>query len=215
MKKLITFLGLAVGILLSRPACAQFVISAPIAEHQATEQAGHQGFLTAMKAVGNVIQDAGNDAQRIIAVMSDATASLHEEWFTSLLKVGGVVRDFRRVQAMWAYQQRIIDLYTQNIATLRKHPALTPAQIQAMVQGYTVLLNENVQLIDDLSGILTPQMVQLTDAQRMKHINQLADRLEHQYQLVSYFTRRNYAIASAQDKESYDKILLRSLYGVK
>ena len=214
MKKLFSWLSLVAGTLLAAPAAyAQLVISAPIAESQARTQVVHQGFLTTLKFIGNGIQDAGNDAQGVITVVTQATADLHDEWYSSLLKVGGMVRDYKRVKSMWIYQQRILDLYLANIKTLKEHPALTPAQVQAMVKGYTILLTENVNMLDDLSSILTPQMAKLDDADRLKLINKLAGRIEHQYQLVSYFTKRNYAIAEAQDKESYDKKILHSLYG--
>ena len=214
MKKLCSLLSLIAGSLLAAPAAhAQWVITAPIAESQARTQVVHQGFLTTLKAVGNTIQDAGNDAQTVITTVTQTTADLHDEWYSSLLKVGGMVRDYKRVKSIWTYQQRILDLYLANIKTLKEHPALTPVQVQAMVKGYTILLTENVNMLDDLSSILTPQMAKLDDADRLKLINKLAGRIEHQYQLVSYFTKRNYAIAEAQDKESYDKKILHSLYG--
>lgn len=216
MKKHLSMLGVVAGLLLAAPAAyAQAVVWVPIAESQAKAQVGHQGFLTTLKAIGNTIQDAGNDAQAITATVTKVTSEMHDEWYSGLLKVGGIVRDYKRVRSMWDYQQRILTLYSQNITTLRQHPGLTPRQVQAMVKGYTALLTENVNMLDDLSSILTPQMAKLDDADRMKMINKLAVRIEHQYQLVSYFTRRNYAIAQAQEGQNIEQRLLTSLYGPK
>lgn len=55
MGKLLTLAALGALGLLARPAQAQLVITAPIAENQATQQAGHQGFLTVLKGLGNAI----------------------------------------------------------------------------------------------------------------------------------------------------------------
>lgn len=215
MKKHLSVLGVVAGLLLAAPAAQAQIVWVPIAESQAKAQVGHQGFLTALKAIGNTIQDAGNDAQAITATVTKVTSELHDEWYSGLLKVGGIVRDYKRVRSMWTYQQRILDLYSKNIVTLRQHPGLTPVQVQAMVKGYTTLLTENVSMLDDLSSILTPQMAKLDDADRMKLINKLAGRIEHQYQLVSYFTRRNYAIAQAQEGQSTERRLLTALYGTR
>ncbi|QNE42228.1 hypothetical protein F1C16_21620 (plasmid) [Hymenobacter sp. NBH84] len=202
-------------VLLYRPeARAQAVVWMPIAEKQATKQATHQGFLTALRELGNTIVKKGTNTQAVIKTMTDQTAQMHEEWYTSLLKINSVVRDYQRVKNIWSYQDRILSLYTQNITQLRSNPYLTPTQIQGMVRGYTVLMTENVGLLDDLTTILTPGAAKMTDAQRLKFINRLSDKVTHQYELVSYFTKRNQAIAAQQTKAAQDSKLLRQLYGL-
>jgi hypothetical protein len=214
MRKLLTLAVLAGLGLAARPAHAQFVISAPIAEGQATKQAGHQGFLTILKDLGNTVVKKGNDTQAIIKTLEDQTVQLHDEWYTSLLKINSVVTNYQQVKKIWSYQNRTLDLYTQNIGQLRANPYLTPTQIQGMVKGYTVLLAENVGLLDDLTTILTPGTAKMTDAQRLKFINKISDKVTHQYQLVSYFTRRNQAIASQQSQAARDTQTLKKLYGL-
>jgi hypothetical protein len=118
------------------------------------------------------------------------------------------------VQTIWSYQERILTLYTQNMTQLRQHPYLTPAQVQGMARGYTVLMSENVALLDDLTVILTPDAAKMTDAQRLKYINKLSDKVIHQYQLVSYFTARNQAIAAQQTQAAKDTQVLKKLYGL-
>ena len=214
MRKLFTIAALGALGLLARPAQAQLVISAPIAENQATQQAGHQGFLTALKGLGNAIMKDGNDTQSIIKSLEDQTVQMHDEWYTSLLKINSVVANYQQVKKIWGYQNRTLDLYTQNIGQLRANPYLTPTQVQGIVKGYTVLLAENVGLLDDLTTILTPSAAKMTDAQRLKFINRISDKVTHQYQLVSYFTRRNQAIAAQQSQAARDTQTLKKLYGL-
>jgi hypothetical protein len=214
MKKLLSLLALLSLTLVARPVRAQLVISAPIAEGQATKQAGHQGFLTVLRDLGNTIVKKGTNTQAIINTLEDQTATMHEDWYTSLLRINSIVRDYQRVQTIWSYQNRTLGLYTQNITQLRNNPYLTPAQVQGMVRGYTVLLAENVGLLDDLTTILTPDAAKMTDAQRLKFINRIADKVTHQYALVSYFTKRNQALASQQTKAARDTQTLKKLYGL-
>jgi hypothetical protein len=75
-------------------------------------------------------------------------------------------------------------------------------------------MTENVALLDDLSVILTPDAAKMTDAQRLKFINKLSDKVLHQYQLVSYFTARNQAIAAQQSRAIKDSQQLKKLYGL-
>lgn len=214
MRKLLPLLLITGLALLALPARAQFVASMPIAESQATKQAGHQGVLGTLRVLGNTIVKKGTNTQAVIKQLTNQTAEMHDEWYASLLKINGVVRDYRRVQNIWTYQSRIMNLYTQNMGTLRQNPYLTPTQIQGMVRGYTGLLAENVGLLDDLTVILTPNGAKMTDAQRLKFINKISDKVEHQYALVAYFTKRNQAIASQQSKAARDKQLIKQLYGL-
>jgi hypothetical protein len=214
MRKLFTLLALGGLTLLTRPAQAQFVVTMPIAEKQATKQATHQGFLTVLRDLGNTIVKKGTSTQAVIKQLTDQTAAMHEEWYDGLLKINSVVRDYQRVQTIWSYQERILTLYTQNMTQLRQHPYLTPAQVQGMARGYTVLMSENVALLDDLTVILTPDAAKMTDAQRLKYINKLSDKVIHQYQLVSYFTARNQAIAAQQTQAAKDTQVLKKLYGL-
>lgn len=214
MKKLLYLLALESLALLALPAQAQFVASMPIAESQATKQAGHQGVLGTLRVLGNTIVKKGTDTQAVIKQLTNQTAEMHDEWYSSLLKINSVVRDYRRVQNIWTYQSRIMNLYTQNMSTLRQSPYLTPTQVQGMVRGYTVLLADNVGLLDDLTVILTPNGAKMTDAQRLKFINKISDKVVHQYELVAYFTKRNQALAAQQEQATRESQLLKKLYGL-
>ena len=214
MRKLLTLVVLAGLGLAARPVRAQFVISAPIAEGQATKQAGHQGILTVLKDLGNTVVKKGNDTQAIIKSLEDQTVQMHDEWYSSLLKINSVVANYQQVKSIWSYQNRTMSLYTQNIGQLRANPYLTPTQIQGMVKGYTTLLAENVGLLDDLTTILTPGGAKMTDAQRLKFINKISDKVTHQYQLVAYFTKRNQTIATQQTQAAQDAQTLKKLYGL-
>jgi archaellum component FlaG (FlaF/FlaG flagellin family) len=214
MRKLLTLAVLAGLGLAARPARAQFVISAPVAEGQATKQAGHQGILTVLKDLGNTVMKKGNDTQAIIKSLEDQTVQMHDEWYSSLLKINSVVANYQQMKSIWNYQNRTMSLYTQNIGQLRNSPFLTPTQIQGMVRGYTVLLSENVGLLDDLTTIITPGAAKMTDAQRLKFINKISDKVTHQYQLVAYFTKRNQAIVTEQSQAARDNITLKKLYGL-
>ncbi len=214
MGKLLTIAVVGGLALLARPAHAQLVISAPIAEGQAVKQAGHQSILTVLKDLGNTIVKKGNDTQAIIKSLEDQTVQMHDEWYTSLLKINSVVSNYQQVKTIWSYQNRTLSLYTQNITQLRSNPYLTPSQVQGMVKGYTVLLSENVGLLDDLTTILTPSAAKMTDAQRLKFINKISDKVTHQYQLVAYFTKRNQALATQQTQNALDTQTLKKLYGL-
>ena len=54
----------------------------------------------------------------------------------------------------------------------------------------------------------------MTDAQRLRFINKISDKVTHQYQLVAYFTKRNQTIATQQTQAALDAQTLKKLYGL-
>jgi hypothetical protein len=167
-----------------------------------------------LKDLGNTVMKKGNDTQAIIKSLEDQTVQMHDEWYSSLLKINSMVANYQQVKSIWNYQNRTMSLYTQNIGQLRANPYLMPTQVQGMVRGYTVLLSENVGLLDDLTTILTPGAAKMTDAQRLKFINKISDKVTHQYQLVAYFTKRNQALVTEQAQAARDNLTLKKLYGL-
>ena len=83
-----------------------------------------------------------------------------------------------------------------------------------MVRGYTVLIQESASYLDDLTAIVSPLKSKMTDAERMDLIDALDDKVTHQYDLVSYFTRRNMAISQQQGQAARDRTTLKQLYGL-
>lgn len=214
MKSLLLFLvgGL---LLLARPAHAQLplpIVTIPIAESQSRTQIGHQGIMGALRTVGKSLIGDGNAQQAGTKGLLDQTVALHKTWYDGLLLVTSAVRDYRGVTRIFNYQVKILTTYQRGIQQFTSDPNLTPDQLQRTVQGYAVLMKGSAELLDELSTIMTPQSAQMTDAQRFKFIDKIETRMQEQYGLVDYFTRRNVAISGQQGQKTQDLKTRLALY---
>ncbi|MBO3272954.1 hypothetical protein [Hymenobacter defluvii] len=215
MKKTQIFLCMAALCLLGTPAAhAQAVVSAPILEGTNFIQTGLQATLKALSTKANTLVNEGVVEQVLTKGFTEKNMLLAKNWYDGLLQVSNTIKTYRRVQHIFERQTAIITIYSNYIGKFKQDSHLTPAQVQGMVRGYTVLIQESASYLDDLTAIVSPLKSKMTDAERMELIDQLDDKVTHQYDLVSYFTRRNMAISLQQAQDDKDMQTLKQLYGL-
>lgn len=78
-----------------------------------------------------------------------------------------------------------------------------------MTTVYGKMLLESANTISDLSTVVSPAVFKMTDAERLRFIDQLDAKITKQYELVDYYTRRNmYCLRLAQQKQQDEKSVL-------
>lgn len=216
MEKTRFSLCLAALCLFSKPSAhAQAVVSAPILEGTNFIQTGLQATLKALNTHANDLANDGVVEQVLTKGFTEKNMLLAKDWYDGLLAISNTIKTYRRVQHIFERQTAIITIYSNYIGKFKADPNLTPSQVQGIVRGYTVLIQESASYLDDLSAIVSPAKSKMTDAERMELIDALDDKVTHQYDLVNYFTRRNMAISSEQGAEARESATLKKLYGLK
>ena len=126
------------------------------------------------------------------------------------MAVSSAVRDYRRVKSIFAKQTQIISTYSTVIEQLRKSPFIEPQQLADMVTIYGKMLGNSADTISDLSNIVSPATLQMTDAERMKIIDQLDVKITDQLSLLNYYTQRNLMVMRTAQQTNQD---LKTLQG--
>ncbi|GAB3307676.1 DUF4141 domain-containing protein [Hymenobacter tenuis] len=194
---------------------AQAIVSAPVLEGTNFVQTGLQATLKALSTKANTLVNDGVVEQVLTKQFTEKNMLLHKSWYDGLLQISSTIRTYRRVQHIFERQAAIITIYSNYIGKFRADSHLTPAQVDGMVRGYTVLIKESAGYLDDLTAVISPLKAKMTDAERMELIDALDDKVTHQYELVSYFTRRNMAISLQQAREARDLATIKKLYGLQ
>jgi len=216
MKKTRFTLCLAALCLFGAPvAHAQAVVSAPILEGTNFIQTGLQATLKALNTKANLLANDGVVEQVLTKGFTEKNMLLAKDWYDGLLAISNTIKTYRRVQHIFERQTAIITIYSNYVGQFKADPNLSPSQVAGIVRGYTLLIQESGSYLDDLSAIVSPAKSKMTDAERMELIDALDDKVTHQYDLVSYFTRRNMAISLQQGQAAKDASTLKQLYGLK
>lgn len=198
------------GLCASR-ASAQLVVTAPILETQSGVQTGLQNTMKVLSNQANKLVSQGVGEQQLTKVFSEKNMLMAKTWYDGLLAVSSAVRDYRKVRLIFSKQTAIITEYSQAIEVLRKSAFVRPEQLAAMTATYSKLLLDSSNTISDLQTVVSPALFKMTDAERMRFIDQLDAKITEQAALVDYFTRRNLVMMQQQQQQAVDAQSLNAL----
>lgn len=215
MKTNVTILGLAILALSAGKASAQLVVTAPVLEVQSGIQTGLQNTMKGLSSAANVLVKAGVKEQELTKVFSEKNMVLAKTWYDGLLQVSNAVRTYRRVQSVFEKQGKIISTYATAIETLRQSPFVKPEQLSLMTSTYTKMLTESANTLSDLQTIVSPAMLKMTDAERMRFIDKLDVKITDQLGLIQYYTKRNFVQMNMAEQKTQDAQALNALMGAR
>jgi hypothetical protein len=213
MKTRISLLGLCLLGLKVSNAFAQLVVTAPVLEVQSGVQTGLQNTMKGLSSAANVLVKAGVKEQELTRVFSEKNLLLAQTWYEGLRQVSTAVRTYRRVQSVFEKQGRIIQTYSTAIETLRRSPYVRPEQLSGMTATYTRMLTESANTVSDLQTIVSPALLKMTDAERMRFIDKLDVKISDQLGLINYYTRRNLGQMHLAEQQAQDTQALKALMG--
>jgi hypothetical protein len=215
MKTKVTILGLAVLCLSAGKASAQLVVTAPVLEVQSGVQTGLQNTMKGLSKAANVLVKAGVKEQELTKVFSEKNLQLAKTWYDGLLQVSSAVRNYRRVQSVFEKQGKIIQTYSTAIETLRQSRYVQPEQLSLMTATYTKMLTESANTLSDLQTIVSPAMLKMTDAERMRFIDKLDTKISDQLGLIQYYTERNFVQMHMAEQKAQDTQALNAFMGAR
>ncbi|GAB3720442.1 hypothetical protein GCM10027594_00380 [Hymenobacter agri] len=215
MKTKVTILGLAILCLSAGKASAQLVVTAPVLEVQSGVQTGLQNTMKGLSKAANVLVKAGVKEQELTKVFSEKNLQLAKTWYDGLLQVSSAVRNYRRVQSVFEKQGKIIQTYSTAIETLRQSRYVQPEQLSLMTATYTKMLTESANTLSDLQTIVSPAMLKMTDAERMRFIDKLDTKISDQLGLIQYYTERNFVQMHMAEQKAQDTQALNAFMGAR
>lgn len=215
MQVKLTILSLAMLSLSVGQARAQAIVSAPVLEVQSGIQTGLQNTMKGLSKAANVLVKAGVKEQELTKVFSEKNLQLARTWYDGLLQVSAAVRSYRRVQSVFEKQGKIIQTYSTAIETLRQSPFVGPEQLSLMTSIYTKMLTQSANTLSDLQTVVSPTMLKMTDADRMRFIDKLDVKISDQLSLITYYTERNYVQMHLAEQKARDAQALNALMGAR
>ena len=202
MKKII-FMVLAAIVLTAAPARAQFVVTDP----------------------GNFAQGIINTANQVIETAATASNTLDsfkevkkvfdqgKEYYDALKAVNNLVRDARKVQMTVLMVGDISEMYVTNFGHMLNDPNFSPQELNAIAFGYSKLLNESTELLNEVSQIISASTLSLSDKERMDVIDRVHNEVKKYYNLVRYYTNKNISVSIVRAKKQNDTQRVLELYG--
>ena len=201
MKKLL--LLVCAAMLAAAPAKAQWVVTDPT----------------------NLAQGIVNSAMEIVETSSTATNMINnfkevqkvfnqgKEYYDALKAVNNLVKDARKVQQVVLMVGDISEIYVTNFGKMMNDPNFSPQELSAIAYGYSKLLNESTNLLNDLKQIINASSLSLNDKERMDIIDGVYKEVKDYHNLVRYYTNKNISVSFIRAKKQNDTARVLQLYG--
>jgi hypothetical protein len=167
-------------------------------------------ILTDLRA-GYQTLDAGYSAIRDVA---QGSFNLHKAFLDGLLAVSPAVRNYQRVIAIVDLQAGMLSKYQQAWAYFQQRGS-KPEELVLIAQVYKGLLAESAQNLRDLTNIVTDGVLRASDAERMRQIDVIYDRMAERAGFLDRFTNSTALLLLQRQGLGQEDLSLQQLYGIK
>jgi hypothetical protein len=176
---------------------------------------------------GNLAQGIINTTKQIVQTSSTATNMLNnfkevqkvynqgKEYYDALKAVNNLVRDARKVQKTILMVGEITDVYVHGFEKMLSDDNFTVGELAAIAGGYTKLLNESGDVLQELKGIVNASSLSLSDKERMEVIDGAYNKMLEYRSLVKYYTNKNISVSLLRAKEKNATQRVLDLYGTE
>lgn len=136
-------------------------------------------------------------------------------WMLSLpLKsVHNLVKDARKVQKSILLIGEISDIYVNSFQKMLSDENYTPDELSAIAYGYTQLLQESSDVLEEMKSVVNINGLSMSDKERMDVIDRTYHAIRNYRDLVSYYTRKNISVSYLRAKKKKDTDRVMALYG--
>ena len=136
-----------------------------------------------------------------------------KEFYDGLKKVKNLVKDARKVQQTILMVGDITDIYVTNFERMLSDPYFSTEELSAIAAGYTILLEESANVLNDLRNIVNENGLSMSDKERMEVIDLCYNRVYSYRGLVQYYTNKNIGVSYLRAKKKSDQDRILALYG--
>lgn len=171
-----------------------------------------QGIINATK---NIVQTTST-AQNMVKNVQEAVKIYNQgkEYYDALKSVSNLIKDARKVQKTIGMVSEITDIYVNGFQRMLADPNFTPAELEAISNGYAKLLEEGGGLVTDLKNIVTSgNGLSMSDKERMDAVDAIYTKMLEYRNLTKYFTQKSISVSFIRAKEKNDTERVLSLYG--
>ena len=176
---------------------------------------------------GNLAQGIINATKNIVQTSSTATNMLNNfkevqkvynqgrEYYDALKAVNNLVKDARKVQKTILMVGDITDIYVRNFERMLGDDNFTVEELAAIANGYTKLLNESDDVLQELKGVVNASTLSLSDKERMEVVDNAYTKMVEYRSLVKYYTNKNISVSLLRAKEKNATSRVLDLYGTE
>ena len=190
-------------LLLAGTARAQWVVSDP----------GNlaQGIINASKNIIHTSKTAANMVSNF-----QETVKIYEQgkkYYDALKSVNNLVKDAVKVKNTILLIGEISEIYVSNFQLMLRDENYTPEELSAIAFGYTKLLEESNNVLNEMKEVVNITTLSMSDKERMDVVDRCYNSVRRYRNLVMYYTNKNISVSYLRSRKKNDMDRVLALYG--
>ena len=170
-----------------------------------------QGIINAAK---NIVQTS-TTATNMIKNFQE-TVKIYEQgkkYYDALKKVNNLVKDGIKVKNTILMVGEISEMYVTSFQLMLQDENFTAEELSAIAFGYTKLLEESNNVLNEMKDVVNITTLQMTDKERMDVVDRCYNSIRRYRNMVSYYTNKNISVSYLRARKKNDVSRVMSLYG--
>lgn len=146
--------------------------------------------------------------------ISQGNFNLHKNFLDNLLQVSPVVKNYKKVADIIAYQLKIVGEYKKAYNSFKSDKNFSPAEIEYIGKVYSNLFDQSLKNIDALLTIVTANKLRMSDDERLEAIDNLYHDMQDKLSFLRHFNNNTTVLALQRAKEKNDVNTIQNIYGI-
>ena len=130
--------------------------------------------------------------------------SLHESFLDGLLKVSPTVKNYYAVGELLRSQVLLAQQAKQAYRSFSQSDCFRASELDYLARVYQRLLHESLQLIDELTVLLSNGALRMSEAERIQAIDKLLERQQERNEFLHHFNGQTQILKMQRLKELND-----------
>lgn len=149
-----------------------------------------------------------------IAGWTERQKELYAGYFEELWKIKAAISYYQRIRDMTTLQLALVDEYNRAWKLIRLDERFTLKELDYMEKVYSRILNASLKNMDQILLVVNAFNTRMSDAARLKIINDAAAGIEQNYADLKLFNNQNRMLSLQRAKSSAETSAVKRLYGI-
>ena len=150
----------------------------------------------------------------IIKDISEGSFNLHRVFLDGLLQVSPAVKKYEKIPEIIRNQTMLMKEYKQASKSFNNTNLFNAGEIKYLKIVYTNLLGKSLQHLSDLAMVLTAGNLRMSEEERLKAIDQIAEDMTDKLNFLRIFNKENNMLAVQRGREKIDVALSKKQIGL-
>ncbi|MCK7559433.1 protein regulator of cytokinesis family protein [Chitinophaga sedimenti] len=139
---------------------------------------------------------------------------LFADYYDELWKIKSLISTFKKTKSIVEDQLQIVQEYKRAMKLFQDDQWFSASQLQSMAEVYAGILDKSIKNVEQLSLVINSFTTQMSDAERLKVIDEVAGAVKHNLAALRTFTDQNLSIRLQKARDGQELARLRAYYGI-